>query len=120
MNAMPAITAAAGQCENEPNERPIGLADRDTDSSATPEQSTTAPAISQNLSDALAIGTATSSAKTRLVVSSGSTKASGRFPIDQAASACPATMQPMPSSQRGLWNRSRISRSDRKRESGST
>jgi len=118
-NAMNAMTAAAGQCENEPNDSPIGFADRDTDSSATPEQSTRAPVISQNRSDALAIGTATISANTRLVVSSGSTNASGRLPIDQAASACPATIEPMPSSHRGLWNRSTISRSDRKRESGS-
>src|SRR5580692_1557229 len=115
---MNAIAAAAGQCENEPNDRPIGLADRETDSSATPQQSTTAPAISQNLSVAFAIGTATSSAKTRLVVSSGSTNASGRLPIDHAARIWPATMQPMPSSQRGLWNRSRLSRNDRKREPG--
>ena len=48
-NAMNAITAAAGQCENDPNDRPIGLADRETDSSATPVQSTTAPVISQSL-----------------------------------------------------------------------
>jgi hypothetical protein len=116
---MAAIPAAAGQCENDPNDSPIGLADRDTDSSATPEQSTMAPVISQNRSCALAIGTATSSAKTRLMVSSGSTNASGRFPIDQAASICPQTMQPMPRSQRGCWNRSMISRIDRNLESGS-
>src|ERR1700722_20570130 len=76
-SAMNAMAPAAGQCEKDPNDRPIGLADRDTDSSATPEQSTSAPVISQNPSDALAIGTATSSAKTRMVGSSGSTKASG-------------------------------------------
>src|SRR6202167_1991249 len=84
-NAMTAIAAAAGQCENDPNDRPIGLADRDTDSSATPVQSTTAPVISQNRSLAFAIGTATSSAKTRLVVSSGSTNASGRLTIDHGS-----------------------------------
>ena len=44
----PAITAAAGQCDTEPNDRPIGFADRDADSSATPVHSTAAPSTSQN------------------------------------------------------------------------
>ena len=84
-NAITAMTPAAGQCENEPNDRPIGCADRAADSSATPVHSTTAPKISQNRSVALAIGTARTSANTRFVVSSGSTNASDRCPIDQAA-----------------------------------
>jgi hypothetical protein len=85
MNAMAAISAAAGQCDTEPNDRPIGFADLDADSRATPRHSTAAPKISQNLSDALASGTASTSANTRFVVSSGSTKASDRCPIDHAA-----------------------------------
>ncbi len=118
-NAIAAMTAAAGQWDTEPNDRPMGCADRAADSSATPVHSTTAPKISRNLSVALAIGTDRTRAKTRLVVSSGSTKASDRFPIDQAASTWPATMQPIPASQRGCRSRSVISRSDRKFESGS-
>jgi hypothetical protein len=118
-NAIAAITAAAGQCDTEPTDRPIGFADRAADSSATPVHSTTAPKISRNLSVALAIGTARTRAKTRLVVSSGSTNASERFPIDQAASTWPPTMQAMPPSQRGSRSRSVISRSDRNREAGS-
>jgi len=97
----------------------IRFADRAADSSATPVHSTNAPKISQNLSVALAIGTARTRAKTRFVVSSGSTNASDRFPIDQAARIWPPIMQPMPVSQRGWRSRSVISRSDRKRESGS-
>src|SRR6185437_573331 len=57
-NAIAAITAAAGQCDTDPNDRPMGFADRDADSSATPVHSTIAPKISQNRSDAFAIGTA--------------------------------------------------------------
>ena len=118
-NAIAAITAAAGQCDTEPNDRPMGFAERAAESSATPRQSTTAPKISQNLSVALAIGTARSRAKTRFVVSSGSTNASDRFPIDQAARTWPQIMQPMPASQRGCLSRSVISRRDRNREAGS-
>jgi len=118
-NAIAAITAAAGQCDTEPNDRPIGFADRVADSSATPVHSTTAPKISQNRSVALAIGTASTSANTRFVVSSGSTNASDRCPIDQAASTWPPIMQPMPASQRGCRSRSAISRSERNFESGS-
>lgn len=77
-NATPAITAAAGQCENDPNDSPIGFADRDADSSATPRHSTSAPITSQNLMEAPDSGTASTSAKIRLVVSSGSTKDSDR------------------------------------------
>jgi len=53
------------------------------------------------------------------VASSGSTNASDRLPIDHAASTMPATMQPMPASQRGWCSRSVISRSDKNREAGS-
>jgi hypothetical protein len=119
MNAMPAISAAAGQCDTEPKDRPMGLADRDAESSATPVHSTAAPKISQNLSLALAMGTARTRAKTRFVVSSGSTKASDRLPIDQAASTCPATMLAMPASHRGVCSRSMIRRNDRNRDAGS-
>ena len=97
----------------------MGLADRDADSSATPVHSTAAPRISQTRSDAFAIGTASTRAKTRFVVSSGSTNASDRLPIDHAARTWPAIMQPMPASQRGSRSRSVISRSDRNREAGS-
>ncbi len=119
MNARPAITPAAGQCENEPKESPIGFADRDADSSATPAHSTTAPKISVNRSDALAIGTERIRAKTRFTVSSGSTNASDRLPIDQAARICPPIMHPMPVSQRGECSRSMISRKERNRDDGS-
>ncbi len=108
-NAIAAITAAAGQCVTEPNDRPMGLADRDAESSATPRHSTAAPNISENRSLALAIGTAISSAKTRFVVSSGSTVDSDRLPIDQAARTWPPIMHPMPTSQRGWRSRSVMS-----------
>ena len=78
------------------HDRPIGFADLDADSSATPRHSTAAPKISPNLSDALASGTASTSANTRFVVSNGSTKASDRCPIDHAASTWPAIMHRMP------------------------
>ncbi|MGC1566221.1 MAG: hypothetical protein WA794_09445, partial [Trebonia sp.] len=81
---MPAITAATNQCDTEPNDRPIGFADLDADSRATPVISTAAPSTSQTVSDALDKGTAITSAKTRFVVSKGSTNASDRCPIDQA------------------------------------
>ena len=97
----------------------MGFADRAADSSATPVHSTTAPKISQNRSVALAIGTARTRAKTRFVVSSGSTNASDRLPIDQAARIWPPIMQPIPASQRGWRSRSVISRSDRNRDAGS-
>jgi len=100
-NAITAITATAGQCETEPNDSPMGLADRDADSSATPVHSTAAPKISHTRSDAFAIGTARTRANTRFVVSSGSTNASDRLPIDHAARTCPPTMTAMPASQRG-------------------
>ena len=119
MNAMPAITAATNQCDTEPNDRPIGFTDLDADSSATPVISTAAPSTSRTLSDALNKGTAIISAKTRFVVSKGSTNASDRCPIDQAASTCPPIMHPIPISHRGVRSRSVISRSRRNRESGS-
>jgi hypothetical protein len=118
-NAMAAIAAATNQCDTEPNDRPIGVTDRDDDSSATPVHSTAAPSTSQSLTDALASGTASTSAKTRFVVSSGSTNDNERWPIDHAASTMPATMHAMPASQRGLRARSVISRKLRKREAGS-
>jgi hypothetical protein len=116
---MPAITAAAGQCENEPNDSPIGLADLDADSSATPAHKITALATSQNRITAPDSGTASTSAKMRFVVSSGSTNDSSRCPIDHAARIWPPTMHPIPASQRGVRSRSSISRKLRKRESGS-
>ena len=116
---MAAIAAAAGQCDTEPNDRPTGFAVLVADSSATPVISTAAPKISQTLSDAWARGTATTSAKTRFMVSSGSTNASDRCPIDQAASIWPPIMHPIPASQRGVRSRSVISFNRRKRESGS-
>jgi hypothetical protein len=119
MNAMAAITAATNQCDTEPTDRPIGCADRDAESSATPVISTAAPSTSQILSDALNKGTAISSAKTRFVVSRGSTNASDRCPIDQAASTWPPIMHPIPASHRGVRSRSVISRRRRNRESGS-
>ncbi len=117
--AMPAITAATNQCDTEPNDRPIGFADLAADSRATPVISTAAPSTSQTVSDALDKGTAITSAKTRFVVSKGSTNASDRCPIDQAASTWPPIMHPMPTSHRGERSSPVISRSRRNRESGS-
>jgi hypothetical protein len=77
-NATTAITAAAGQCENEPIDRPIGFADLVADSSPTPAMRTVAPTTSQNRIEAPDSGTARTSAKIRFVVSSGSTKDSSR------------------------------------------
>jgi len=116
---MTAITAAAGQCDTEPNDRPIGFADLDADNKATPVISTAAPTISQTLSDALASGTAITRAKTRFMVSKGSTNASDKCPIDQAARIWPPIMHPIPASHRGVRSRSVMSFSRRKRESGS-
>ena len=64
-NAMPAMIAAAGQCENEPNDRPMGLVDRDTDSRATPAHRISAPVTSVQCIVCLDIGTARSSANSR-------------------------------------------------------
>jgi hypothetical protein len=116
--ASTAITAAAGQWVTDPNDSPIGFADRAADSSATPVQSTAAPKNSHSLSVALAIGTARTRAKTRFVVSSGSTNASDRFPIDQAARTWPPIMQAIPASQRRWRSRSVSSRSDKNSEEG--
>ena len=118
-NAMAAIAAAAGQCDTEPNDRPIGVTDRDDDSSATPVHNTAAPSTSQSLTDAFASGTASTSAKTRFVASSGSTNDNERWPIDHAASTMPPTMHAMPTSHRGVRARSIISRRLRNREAGS-
>ena len=63
--AMPAMIAAAGQCENEPNDRPMGLVDRDSDSSVTPTHRISAPATSVQCIACLDIGTARSSANSR-------------------------------------------------------
>ena len=62
---MPAMIAAAGQCENEPNDRPMGLVDRDTDSRATPAHRISAPVTSDQCIACLDIGTARSSANSR-------------------------------------------------------
>ena len=118
-NAMTAIAAAAGQCDTPPKDSPTGFADLDEDNRATPVHSTAAPNTSQNLTDRFASGTASTSAKIRLVVSNGSTNDSVRCPIDQAARIWPSTMHTIPASQRGLRARSVISRQLRKRESGS-
>lgn len=85
MTARAAIPAAAGQCETDPNDRPIGLADRDADSSATPVTRMTAPITSRRRKACPDSGTASTSAKIRYVVSSGSASDSSRWPIDQAA-----------------------------------
>jgi hypothetical protein len=118
-NAMPAMIPAAGQCDTEPNDSPIGFAARDADSSATPVISTAAPNTSQNLSDARDSGTERNSANSRFVVSNGSTNDNDRCPIDHAESIWPPTMHRMPASQRGARTRSAINRRLRKREEGS-
>ena len=64
-NAMPAMIAAAGQCENEPNDRPMGLVDRDSDSRATPTHRISAPLTSVQCTACLDIGTARISANSR-------------------------------------------------------
>jgi hypothetical protein len=119
MNAMAAMIAAAGQCETEPNDKPIGLVVRVEDSSATPVHKISAPAISGSRNTCFDIGTASTSANSRLVLSSGSTRVSSRCPIAQAASNMPAIMQMMPASHLGLRSRSVRIRGDRNRESGS-
>ena len=63
--AMPAMIAAAGQCENEPNDRPMGLVDRDSDSRVTPAHKISAPATSVQVIACLDIGTARISANSR-------------------------------------------------------
>ena len=65
MNAMPAMIAAAYQCENEPNEKPMGVIDRRTDSRATPLHRMRAPITSPTFTDCRDIGTARISAQTR-------------------------------------------------------
>jgi hypothetical protein len=118
-SAMAAMIAAAGQCETEPKDRPIGLVVRVDDSSATPVHSRTAPAISGSRNACLDIGTASTSANSRLRLSSGSTRVSSRWPIAQAASSMPTIMHTMPASHLGLRSRSVSMRGDRNRESGS-
>ncbi len=59
------------------------------------------------------------SAQIRLVVSSGSTTDSVRWPIDHAASTWPVIMATIPASQSGRRSRSVISRRLRNLESGS-
>ena len=63
--AMPAMIAATNQCENEPNDRPMGLVDRDSDNRATPAHRISAPATSVQRIACFAIGTASSSANSR-------------------------------------------------------
>ena len=118
-NAMPAMIAAAGQCENEPNDRPMGLVDRDSDSRATPTHKISAPLTSVQWTACLDNGTARISANSRLVASRGSTSVSSRWPIDHAASRYPHIMHAMPISHRGLRSRSVRMRGLRKRDSGS-
>ena len=113
------MMAAVGQCENDPIDRPMGLVDRDNDSRVTPAMRTRAPPASGHRMDCLDSGTASSSANSRYVVSSGSTRVSSRLPIDQAASNWPATMHAIPASHRGLRIRSVMMRRLRKRDSGS-
>jgi hypothetical protein len=59
------MIAAAYQCDSEPNDRPMGLVDRDADSRATPVHRITAPITSAALTACRDIGTARNSAKTR-------------------------------------------------------
>jgi hypothetical protein len=59
------MIAAAGQCVNEPNDRPIGLADRDSDSRVTPVHRSSAPTTSVQRMACLDIGTARISANSR-------------------------------------------------------
>ena len=65
MYAMPAMIAATNQCENEPNDRPMGLVDRDSDSRVTPAHRISAPATSVQRIACFAIGTASSSANSK-------------------------------------------------------
>ena len=69
------------------------LADRDADSSATPvtRHSADHPCSRKACPDS---GTASTSAKMRYVVSSGSTSDSSRWPIDQAARMSPSSKVP--------------------------
>ena len=64
-SATPAMIAAAYHCENEPNDRPMGVIDRDTDSRVTPPIRMTAPITSASLTRCRDIGTASTSAHTR-------------------------------------------------------
>ncbi len=64
-NAMPAMIAAAYQCENEPNDRPMGVVERVSDSRATPAHKMKAPPTSLHRTDCLDIGTARTSANSR-------------------------------------------------------
>jgi hypothetical protein len=64
-NATPAMIAAAYHCENEPNDRPIGVIDRDNDSRPTPPHKMRAPTTSATLTGCRDIGTARTSAHTR-------------------------------------------------------
>ena len=82
---MPAMIAAAYQCENEPKSRPMGVMDRDADTRATPAIKIRAPTTSVTLTFCRDSGTASTRAQTRYVVSSGSTRVSSRWSIDQAA-----------------------------------
>ena len=59
------MIAAAYQCENEPNDRPMGLVDRDSESRVTPAHRSSAPATSVQCIACLDIGTASSSANSR-------------------------------------------------------
>ena len=74
-----------------------------------PAMSSSAPAISVTRTVWCDSGTARISANSRLVVSSGSTIDSSRFPMDHAARIWPAIMAPMPASQSRFRNRSPIS-----------
>jgi hypothetical protein len=59
------MMAATYQCENEPNDRPMGVVERETDSRVTPAHKTSAPPTSAHRTDCLDIGTASTSANTR-------------------------------------------------------
>ena len=64
-NATPAMMAAAYQCENEPNDRPTGVVDRDSEIRVTPPMRMRAPVTSETLTGCREIGTASTRAQIR-------------------------------------------------------
>ena len=65
MNATPAMIAAAYQCDNEPNDRPTGVVDRDSESRVTPPMRMRAPITSATLTGCRDSGTASTRAQIR-------------------------------------------------------
>jgi len=108
--ATPAMIAAAGQCENEPNVSDSARTDLLADSAATPEQSRTAPTSSVRRGTSPEMGAASSKAKMRFVASSGSLTVRLRWPRPHADSPWPTTMTAMPPSQIRWRSNSAMSR----------